>query len=110
MKISDLGGTKKPRRGRGPRRALVAVLATAALLLIPTSALAQQISPTNDQYDPKTAIVSEGPGQPGEPSSSDRVSGDLPFTGLDVALLIGAAGLLGASGLALRRFAASDGS
>ena len=108
MKISDIGGTTKLRRVRRVKAALVSVLATAALLLIPASALAQQISPTSDQYDPKTTIVSEGPGGPGEPSSSDRVAGDLPFSGLDVALLIGAAGLLGASGLALRRISTSD--
>lgn len=107
MKITDLG-TKKLRRVRSPRRALVAVLATAALLLVPASALAQQISPTSDQYDPKTAIVSEGPGDPGEPSSSDRATGNLPFTGLDIGLLIAAAGVLGASGLVLHRLSASD--
>jgi hypothetical protein len=109
MKISYLGGTKLR---RSPRRALVAMLATVALLLVPASALAQQISPTSDQYDPKTSIVSEGPGepgQPGQPSTSDQSSGgDLPFTGLDVGLLIAAAGLLGASGLVLRRLSASD--
>jgi hypothetical protein len=108
MKISDLGGTRQLRRARRVKAALVSVLATAALLLIPASALAQQISPTSDQYDPKTAIVSEGPGGPGEPSSSDRVTGDLPFTGLDIGLLIAAAGVLGASGLVLHRLSASD--
>jgi hypothetical protein len=106
MKISYLGGTKLR---RSSRHALVAMLATVALLLVPASALAQQISPTSDQYDPKTSIVSEGPGEPGQPSTSDQSSGgDLPFTGLDVGLLIAAAGLLGASGLVLRRLSASD--
>jgi hypothetical protein len=104
MKISDLGGTKKL---LGRRRALLAMVAAVALLLVPAPALAQQISPTSDQYDPRTTIVSEGPGEPGEPSSSDRAAGDLPFTGLDVALLIAAAGLLGGAGLVLRRVSAS---
>jgi hypothetical protein len=93
---------------RSVRKALVTVLATTALLLVPASALAQQISPTSDQYDPKSSIVSEGPGGPGEPSSTDRVTGDLPFTGLDVGLLIAAAGLVGGSGLLLRRMSTSD--
>jgi hypothetical protein len=87
------------------------MLATVALLLVPASALAQQISPTSDQYDPKTSIVSEGPGEPGQPSTNDQSSGGgggLPFTGLDVGLLIAAAGVLGASGLVLRRLSASD--
>ena len=105
MKISDLGGNKKLRRVRSPRSMLVALLATAALLLVPASALAQAVSPTSDQYDPRTSIVSEGPGNP---PSTDQSTGDLPFTGLDIGLLIAAAGVLGASGLVLRRMSASD--
>jgi hypothetical protein len=105
MKISDLGGKKKL---RGVRRGLVAMLATAALFLIPATALGQEVSPTSDQYDPRTSIVSEGPGDPGNPPTTDQSTGDLPFTGLDVGLLIAAAGLLGASGLVLRRMSASD--
>jgi hypothetical protein len=107
MKISDLR-TKKLRRVRSPRGALVAALATAALLLLPASALAQQVGPTESQYDPRTSIVSEGPGGPGNPPTSDQSTGDLPFTGLDIGLLIAAAGVLGASGLVLRRLSASD--
>lgn len=113
MKISDLGGSVKLRGVSSLRAALVAGLVTAALLLVPASALAQAVSPTSDQYEPKTSIVSQGPGEqgpgePGEPSSSDRPTGDLPFTGLDIGLLIAAAGVLGASGFVLRRLSASD--
>ena len=114
MKISNHGGNTNPQGGRSPRRALLALLAVVALLLIPSSALAQEVSPTSDQYNPRTQIVSEGPGEPGGPggpggpSSDDRVTGDLPFTGLDAGLLIGAALLLGGSGLVLRRMSASD--
>jgi hypothetical protein len=107
MKISN-HGRNNPQGGRSPRRALAALLATVALLLVPASALAQSVSPTSDQYDPKTSIVSEGPGGPGSTPSTDRAAGGLPFTGLDVGLLIGAAALLGGSGLVLRRVLASD--
>jgi hypothetical protein len=105
MKISDLGGKKKL---RGVRRGLVAMLALAALVVVPASALAQQVSPTSDQYDPRTSVVSEGPGDPGNPPTADQSTGDLPFTGLDIGLLIAAAGALGVSGVALRRLSASD--
>ena len=111
MKISNHGGNTNPQGGRSPRRALLALLAVVALLLIPSSALAQEVSPTSDQYNPRTQIVSEGPGEPGGPggpSTDDRVTGALPFTGLDAGLLIGAALLLGGSGLVLRRMSASD--
>jgi hypothetical protein len=86
------------------------MLATVALLAIPSTALAQQVSPTQDQYE-RTEVVTGNPGNPGDPgnpSTTDSVTGDLPFSGLDVGLLIAAAALLGGSGLVLRRVSAAD--
>jgi hypothetical protein len=93
------------------------LLATVALLAIPATALAQNVDPTDAQYNPVNEQIDQGPGTltetqsgvPGEPSSSDRVIGDLPFTGLDIGLLIVAAAALGGSGLVLRRLSSSRG-
>jgi hypothetical protein len=84
------------------------LLATVALLAIPSTALAQQVSPTQDQYS-RTEVVTGNPGNPGDPSTTaDQLTGDLPFSGLDVGLLIAAAAVLGGSGLVLRRMSAAD--
>ncbi|MET0730950.1 MAG: hypothetical protein ABWZ03_07150 [Solirubrobacterales bacterium] len=79
-------------------------------MAIPSTALAQAVDPTDAQYTPVTEQIDQGPGtiaesQSGEPEtpSTDRPIGDLPFTGLDVGLLVLAAALLGGSGLVLRR-------
>jgi hypothetical protein len=109
MTISYLGRSTKLRRARSRRRALAALLATVALLAIPSTALAQQVSPTQDQYQ-RTEVVTGNPGDPGNPggpSTSNQVGG-LPFSGLDVGLLIAAAAVLGGSGLVLRRMSAAD--
>jgi hypothetical protein len=108
MTISYLGRSTKLRRTRSRRRALAALLATVALLAIPSTALAQQVSPTQDQYS-RTEVVTGNPGNPGDPSTTaDQLTGDLPFSGLDVGLLIAAAAVLGGSGLVLRRMSAAD--
>jgi hypothetical protein len=94
-------------RGRG-LRALMAVAMTAAALLFPAAAGAQQdcTGPTGDQYCPNTEILTgsgSGSGDPQDPQGPSGSSSALPFTGFDVALTLAAgAGLLGA-GLALRR-------
>jgi hypothetical protein len=98
--------------GRGSR-AVAALFAIVALVAIPSTALAQAVDPTDAQYAPVTEQIDQAPGtltetQSGAPSdrpttTTDRAIGGLPFTGLDVGLLIAAAALLGGSGLVLRR-------
>lgn len=112
INISTFGSSVKAAgRGRSRRRGLATLFATLALLAIPATALGQNVDPTGAQYNPVNEQIDQGPGTltetqsgvPGEPPSTDRVIGDLPFTGLDVGLLIAAAVLLGSSGLVLRR-------
>jgi hypothetical protein len=88
------------------------LFAIVALLAIPSTALAQAVDPTDAQYEPVNEQIDQGPGTLTEiqsgapsdtPSTDDRAIGNLPFTGLDVGLLIAAAVLLGGSGLVLRR-------
>jgi hypothetical protein len=95
----------------------VAALITAiALLAGSATALGQTTGPTGDQYDPAPERVEEAVGEAAvadepapPPAEPDRVVAGLPFTGLDLALLAFAAVLLGASGLALRRFTRTSG-
>jgi hypothetical protein len=113
--ISASGSSTHAGRGRG--KAVAALFAIVVLAAIPSTALAQAVDPTGAQYEPVTEQIDQGPGtltetQSGVPNQSgvpadkptaDRAIGGLPFTGLDVGLLIAAAALLGGSGLALRR-------
>lgn len=105
-------------RSRGGRTIpVIAAITVIALIVAPGAATAQQLGPTEDQYAPQTerigsqvsAPAAGGPPAPpsGEAGVSDRVVSGLPFTGLDIALLLGVAVLLGASGFALRRLAGS---
>lgn len=93
---------------------IAALVAVAAMVVAPTAAFGQQISPTQDQYEPGPGQIEQqvdvgGPAAPadGAPPSapSDRVVSGLPFTGVDLGLIGAVAVLLTASGLALRRFA-----
>jgi hypothetical protein len=113
--ISASGSSSHAGRGRG--KAVAALFAIVVLVAIPSTALAQAVDPTGAQYAPVTEQIDQGPGtltetqsgvpnQPGVPNdtpTADRAIGGLPFTGLDVGLLIAAAALLGGSGLVLRR-------
>jgi hypothetical protein len=111
MIISTLGiANQNRRRRRKPLRAVAALLATVALLVVPATALGQNVAPTNAQYEPSNELIAQGPGSPpsATPPSNDQVTGDLPFSGLDVGLLVAAAALLGGSGLVLRRLSASS--
>lgn len=104
-------------RSRGLRLIpVIAAIALIALIATPGAAIAQEgVGPTEDQYAPQTERIGDqvaaggAPGGPAAPSgdadTSDRVISGLPFTGLDIGLLLGVSMLLGASGLALRRFA-----
>jgi hypothetical protein len=109
MTISTLrSANQNRRRRRKPLRAVAALLATVALLVVPATALGQNVAPTQAQYEPSNELIAQGPGGPGTPPSTDRATGDLPFTGLDVGLLVAAAALLGGSGLVLRRLSAAS--
>jgi hypothetical protein len=103
--------TGKHASNRRVRRALVTLVTVlVAMFAISASASAQQVSPTDSQYNGTLPQVASGSNQPGEPSEpSGRVVGSLPFTGLDVALMLAVAALVAGSGLALRRATRSAG-
>lgn len=94
-------------------KTIIAVLAALAVLSFATTAFAQ---PSQDGYNDRAGQIQtqvDNGGTPpsdngGTPPSATTVSTDsgstLPFTGLDVALLVGAGGLLVAAGFGMRRF------
>jgi hypothetical protein len=87
------------------------VIIVIAVFAVPAVASAQQVSPTDSQYDSTLTQVGGGAEDPTGPSdtATGRVVDDLPFTGLDVALLLAVAALVGGSGLILRRATRSAG-
>jgi hypothetical protein len=77
---------------------LVALIAFGSIW-VPATALAQQVTPTQEQYDNGVLGVSSG----GTSSDDSGQIGSLPFTGLDVAAIAAIGiGLVGA-GFAVRR-------
>ena len=89
------------------RRNLVTVLAIALIgaLAMPALAAAQNVSPTDDQYnDTREAIAVLAEDSGGDPSgTADSTVGSLPFTGLDVLGLFAVAVVVAGSGLLLQR-------
>ncbi len=82
--------------------ALVGVLGVLALLAIPGIAVAASSS-TCQAYSPQTCnSVSNGTVTTGDTTTTDS-SGTLPFTGLDVALLVAGGGTLLVAGFVVRR-------
>jgi hypothetical protein len=81
---------------------LVALAITAFAL--PGVAAAQQLGPTQSQYDDSLTQVSSGVDDPNGPSTGldDRV-GPLPFTGFDVIAMVAVALAVTGLGLALQR-------
>ena len=89
----------------------VALLALSAMLM-PASAFAQA-GPAQDAYGDEGPQIQEqidnsgggggGPEETVTPAAESDQGGDLPFTGLDLALVVGAGGLLVAMGLGMRR-------
>jgi hypothetical protein len=89
-------------------KTIIAVLAALAVMSFATTALAQ---PSIDGYSDtagqiQTQVKDDGGTPP--PSAAATVTPDdggstLPFTGLDVALLVGAGGLLVGAGFGMRR-------
>jgi len=102
-------------------RTIFSVLTVLVLTLaIATSASAQQSSVDGyeDQAGQIQAQVQGGGGSGGDGSGTAPVAattdssagGSLPFTGLDVALLFAAGGVLAVAGLGMRRLTRSPGS
>jgi hypothetical protein len=97
---------------RTPFAALLIVVLCASLA-VPALAGAQQVSPTNDQYDNELTQVSQGAnpkppaGNDGAPTASaSGLSGNvgpLPFTGFDVIAMLAVALVVAGAGLALQR-------
>jgi hypothetical protein len=100
-------------------RTILSVLTMLVLTLaIATSASAQS---SVDGYEDQAGQIQaqiQGGGSGGDGSGTAPVTattdsstgGSLPFTGLDVALLFGAGGVLAAAGLGMRRLTRSPGS
>ena len=93
---------------------LVVTAAMAGLVLLPAAALAKG-DPTGAQYNSTLEQISQGgPGDSGggAPAQVSEAGGGLPFTGLDVGVMLVVAVALGAAGLFLHRHSrrASEGS
>jgi hypothetical protein len=91
---------------------LVTVVAVAAFAVMPAAGLAQSATddPTSAQYDPEipsgTAGSAAGGGSVAEEPASSGLSGpvgSLPFTGMDLIIIMGVALVLMGTGFALRR-------
>jgi hypothetical protein len=100
-------------------KTIILVVALLAFgLVLSTSAYAQSSvdgSPGNDQGGQIQSTVGQGGGGGGggdvtSPVSTSDEGGSLPFTGLDLALLAAAGGLLAAVGLGMRRLTRAPGS
>jgi hypothetical protein len=91
------------------------VVALALFLALATTAYGQSsIDGYNDQGGQIQSTVGQGGGGGGEgdgttPVSTSDDGGSLPFTGLDLALLAAAGGLLAAAGLGMRRLTRAPG-
>ncbi len=78
-----------------------ALLAVMGVVLLPSQALAQE--PSQSGYSANdTAVVEDQSGE-----TSETSGGSLPFTGLDVVLLVVAGGALLGLGLGMRRLTRS---
>jgi hypothetical protein len=86
------------------------VLALTLVLALATTAFAQSsVDGYNDRAGQVQSDVDQGgTGGSGSSPTADT-GGSLPFTGLDVALLAGAGGLLVAAGLGMRRLTRAPG-
>jgi hypothetical protein len=86
--------------------------ALALMLALATSAFAQSsVEGYNDQAGQVQNQVQGQQEQANAPvTASNEGGGSLPFTGLDVALLLGAGGMLVVAGFGMRRLARAPGS
>lgn len=83
----------------------IATLLVVGLALMAPAAAFAQGSSTCQSYNPQTcSSVGTGSGSSGTPVSSDSPSqGTLPFTGLDLGLLVGGGAMLLTAGFVVRR-------
>jgi hypothetical protein len=97
--------------GRLRKIAIAAVMGAA--LMLPASAFAQG-TPAQDAYDTPAGSIEEATPPPPSipppprhdpppPTITEAKGGSLPFTGLDLGLMVGAGGMLLALGLGMRR-------
>jgi hypothetical protein len=103
---------------RLPLRTMIAVGVCAGLLMVPATALGQDAlsNPSAAQYQPQSQIegtnISGGGPTAGGPTASNSTAapnngpGSLPFTGMDLAVVAGAALLMIGAGFTLRRLSA----
>lgn len=85
---------------------IVTISAVLALLLLPSAALASGSS-TCQSYNPQlcevaTSVAGQSTTTPTTPTATTS-AGTLPFTGLDVGLLVAGGGVLLCAGLVVRR-------
>ena len=87
------------------------LLALALCLAFATTAFGQSaVDGYNDLGGQvQSGVGGNGNGSPPAATTADTSSGSLPFTGLDVALLAGAGGLLILAGVGMRRLTRSTG-
>lgn len=97
------------------RKILSTLTVLVLALAIATSASAQSSVDGYEDQAGQTQAQIQGGGDAGSTApvattTTDSAGGSLPFTGLDVALLVGAGGLLVVAGLGMRRLTRSPGS
>ena len=89
----------------------LALVVLCASLAAPAFAGAQQVSPTNEQYNDTLTQINAGSGpsaNPEDQSGLDGNVGPLPFTGFDVLAMIAVAIAVTGLGLALQRAVSRD--
>ncbi len=109
---------KTPIKTRTALAAALAVVALAAVMLLPATAAAQAgCTPTDKQYDRPTNVLCEeddkidAGGEAGDEAvaSGGGEGGELPFTGFDAISLLAIAVALTGVGFTLRRLAGNGG-
>jgi hypothetical protein len=93
------------------------IVALCVSVAAPALAGAQQVSPTNDQYDNELTQISQGAEPPAAGSAGDASAsglggnvGPLPFTGFDVIAMAAVALAITGLGLGLQRAVSRDSS
>lgn len=90
-------------RVRRPIAVIVLAVMALALVGVPAAATAQQVTPTDEQYENGVLGAGTGSGTNSGTATDPGSGSELPFTGLDVAAIaIIGVGLVGA-GLVVRR-------
>jgi hypothetical protein len=95
----------------------VLIVALCASIAAPALAGAQQVSPTNDQYNNELTQVNQGAEPPASTAAAESTAGPtglssrvgpLPFTGFDVIAMLAVALAVAGAGLALQRAVSRD--